>query len=253
MSRHWVTAGLVTVSLVGAPSLLVAQNTPPRPAPEPAEQPATAQPAGQPAAPVLAYKPPLRGAPGGRVGGASRGTVKPVTPLPTIDLLAPDGHTGLTTNAAPTLYFYVSWRVDYPTRLTISAPGQPVPVIEAKIPSPPAAGIYAVRLGDYRARLEPGILYTWSVSVILNPNAPSRDIVASASLLRVPPDPNSDAAARATPPARRAALFADAGLWYDAVAAAADLDQHTALDALMTEVGLSRPAAVSATPSKTAK
>jgi len=237
MSPNWITATLVTVSLVAAPSLSVAQNAPPQPAPPPAGQ--------AEAAPPPAYKPPLRGAPGGRVGGATRGTVKPVSPLPTIDLLAPDEHTGLTTSATPTLYFYVSRRLSFSTRLTISAPRQPVPVIETNIPSPPAAGIYAVRLSDHRVRLEPGIVYTWSISVILNPDTPSRDIVASASLLRVPSDPTFDTAARAAPSPRRAALLADAGLWYDAVAAAADLNQHTALDALMTEVGLNRDVAAS--------
>jgi hypothetical protein len=168
--------------------------------------------------------------------------VKPATPLPTIDILAPDGHSGLSASAMPTLYFYVSRRVIYPTRLTISAPGQPAPVIETNIPSPQAAGIYAIRLSDYRVRLDLSVVYTWSVSVILNPSAPSRDIVASASLLRILPDPNLDAVVRGVPAARRAALFADAGLWYDAVAAAADLNQRGALDALMNEVGLIEPA-----------
>lgn len=238
MSANWVTAALVTVSLIVAPSLLVAQNPPAQRAPEPAGQPETPPPP--------AYKPPHRGATGGRVSGATRGTVKPATPLPIVDLLAPADHTGLTTSAVPTLYFHVSRGVNYPTRLTISAPWQPVPVIEANIPSPPAVGIYSVRLGDYRVRLEPGIVYTWSISVILNPNEPSRNIVASASLLRVPLDPNLDVAVRAAPALRRAALLADAGLWYDAVAAAADFDPPTTLDALMTEVGLDQLVAASA-------
>jgi hypothetical protein len=163
-------------------------------------------------------------------------------PLPTVDIIAPDGHSGLTTSAAPSLYFYVSRRVTYPTRLTISAPGQPAPIVETNIPSPQAAGIYGIRLGDYRVRLDPGVVYTCSLSIILNPSAPSRDIVASASLLRILPDPNLDAALRAAPSARRVALLADAGLWYDAIAAAADLDQHAALDAMMNEVGLVEPA-----------
>jgi hypothetical protein len=231
MSKNCVKGTLVAVGLLLAPSLAIGQNPPPAPA-------------GQPeAAPPPAYKPPLRGAPGGRVGGASRGTVKPSTPLPTIDLLAPDDHTGLTATATPTLYFYVSRSVNYPTRLTIRAPGQPVPIIEKNIRSPPTAGIYAVRLGDYGVRLEPGFVYTWSVSVILKPKAPSRDIVASASLVRVPADPNFDAIGRATPAPRRAAFFADAGLWYDAVAAAADLNQQAALAALISEVGLDLPSA----------
>ena len=231
MTKVWATAALVAVSLGFAPLRSAAQQEPPQPPPEPPAQQETA----------TAYKPPLRGAPGGRVGGATRGTVKPVTPLPTVDLIAPDTHTGLTTSATPTLYFYVSERVSYPTRLTISAPMQPAPIIETNIPSPPAAGIYGIRLGDYRVRLEPGIVYTWSVSIILNPNAPSRDIVASASLARVPPDPGLDTAAHAAPPVRRAALYAGAGLWYDAVAAASEaaaLDRHAALDALINEVGL---------------
>jgi hypothetical protein len=219
---------LVTANLLLAPSLAVGQNPMP-------------VPAGQLDAQPPAYKPPLRGAPGGRIGGASRGTIKSATRLPIIDLLAPEDHAGLTTSAAPTLYFRVSWQANYPMRLTISAPRQPLPIIEANIPSPPAAGIYAIRLADYRVRLEPGIVYTWSVSVILKPGAPSRDIVASASLLRVPADLKIDDVARTASPTHRPALLAEAGLWYDAVAAAAVLDRQTALEALMSEVGLTRP------------
>jgi hypothetical protein len=231
MTKNWIAATLAAITVGLAPSVLLAQTQPRQLAPN--------QP---PETEAVVYKPPVRGVPGGRVGGATRGTVKPATPLPTIDIIAPDGHSGLTTSTAPTLYFYVSRRVPYPTRLTISAPGLPAPVIEKNIPSPQAAGIYAISLGDYRVRLDPGIVYTWSVSVILNPSAPSRDIVASASLLRILRDPSLEAAARAAPSARRAALFADAGLWYDAVAAAADLNQRAALDALMHEVGLAEPA-----------
>jgi hypothetical protein len=231
MARSWITATLAALTVGILPSLSVAQNEPPQPASNQYQKAESAT-----------YKPPVRGVPGGRVGGATRGTVKPVTPLPTIDVIAPDGHSGLTTSAAPALYFYVSRRVTYPTRLTISAPGQPAPVIETNIPSPQAAGIYAIRLAEYRVRLDPGVVYTWSVSVILNPSVPSRDIVASASLLRIPSDPNLDVVVHAAPSARRAALFAEAGLWYDAIAAAADLNQHGALDALMNEVGLVEPA-----------
>ena len=59
------------------------------------------------------------------------------------------------------------------------------------------------------------------------------------------PDPTLESALHGAPPSRRAALFAQAGFWYDAVAAAADMeafDRHAALDALMNEVGLVEPA-----------
>jgi hypothetical protein len=83
------------------------------------------------------------------------------------------------------------------------------------------------------------------VSIILNPKARSRDIVASASLLRTTAEPAIEATRRAALPDRRAALLAQAGLWYDAVAAAAEaaaLDRHAILDELMREVGLAEPA-----------
>jgi hypothetical protein len=236
MIRNRVVFALQPVAFVAiglAPAPSAAQDGPPAPAN--AEE-ASANPD---------YKPPPRGAPGGRVGGASRGTVKATMTLPTIELIAPDGHAGLTTIATPTLYFYVSQPISWSTRFTISAPSRPDPVIEVNIPAPQQTGVYAIRTADYHVQLQPGVLYTWSVSVILNPKAPSRDIVASASLLRATPDPVVESALRGAPASRRAKLLAQAGIWYDAVAAAADLeafDRHAALDALMNEVGLVEPA-----------
>jgi hypothetical protein len=236
MIKSMVTTGLATVGMTAAwlvPIPSVAQTEPPPPA---AQEEVRPQPT---------YKPPPRGAPGGRVGGASRGTVKATIPLPTIDLLAPDGHTGLTASPTPTLYFFVSQPITWPTQFTISTPAQTRPILEVDIPAPREAGVYSLRTADYHVRLDPGVLYTWSVSVILNPKARSRDIVASASLLRAAPDPAIEAILRTTAPSRRAGLLAQAGLWYDAVAAAADtsaLDRHAALDTLMNEVGLVEPA-----------
>ena len=190
------------------------------------------------------YKPPLRGAPGGRVGGASRGAGKLAATLPSIELIAPLDHTGETVTATPTLYFYVSQPVALPTQFTISAPLRPAPLLEATFASPPARGLYPLRLADYHVQLEPGVVYTWSVSAIVDTKRWSRNVVASATILRVPTEAAAEAAMRAPGPSRAAAL-AGAGLWYDAVAAAADsqnLDRHAALDRLLTEVGLTGPA-----------
>ncbi|HEV2334626.1 MAG TPA: DUF928 domain-containing protein [Stellaceae bacterium] len=199
------------------------------------------------AAPPPVYKPPLRGAPGGRVGGASRAAVHITTPLPEIELLAPADHGGVTGTATPTLFYFVSRPVSWPTQFTISAPMQPQPVLETTISSPAAAGIYALRLADYRVRLHPGTIYTWSVSIILEPRAWSRNIVASGTIVF---DPAVDTrAALALPPVRRADFFAGAGLWYDAVAAAAEaqsLDRHAAIDALIKQVGLTEATAYEA-------
>jgi hypothetical protein len=233
--KGWVIASLTSIAIaavLAAPIASVAQDQ-------------TTAPAQKQAASEPVYKPPPRGAPGGRVGGASRGTIKVTVPLPTIQLVAPEGHAGLTTSPAPTLYFFVSQPVGWPTQFTISAPGRPSPLVEVNIPAPTAAGIYAVRTADYHVRLAPAVVYTWSISVILNPKSRSRDIVASASLLRTEPDPAVESALLGASESRRAVLLAQAGIWYDAVAAAADSeasDRHAALDALMDGVGLVGPA-----------
>jgi hypothetical protein len=213
-----------------------------------------------------AYRPPLRGAPGGLVGGASRGLgggasrdlgdgasrdlaggasrslFRAPSRPPTIKLLAPSDHAGLSANPTPSLFFFVSGPVGLPLRFTISADGRPAPVLEARIRGPAAAGIYRLDVADYGVRLEPGTVYTWSVSAIRDPRIRARDIIASASLMLSAPDPAGAVAS----PTRRAALYAGAGLWYDAVAAAvaaAPVDRHAALDALLGQVGLAGLAA----------
>jgi hypothetical protein len=162
-----------------------------------------------------------------------------------MDLLAPDGHAGQTTSQAPTLYYFASARIDQRTQLTISAPRRAAPLLETDIPAPRGPGVYAVRLADMHVRLDENTLYTWSISVITDPRERANDIVASASLLRTVPDPGLDGVIRAAPPLRRAAVLARAGLWYDAVAAAAeakDQDGHVALDTLLEQVGLTEAA-----------
>ena len=153
-------------------------------------------PAGQEGGSTV-YKPPLRGAPGGRVGGASRSASAPRMALPVIELLAPPDHTGVTARPDPTLYFSISRAAQWPVQFTISAPMQPAPVVDVTIPSPNAAGLYAVSTGAYRVRLQPGTVYTWSVSVVLDPRAWSRNIVASATILY---DPRGERRVRRAPP-----------------------------------------------------
>ena len=178
------------------------------------------------------YKPPLRGAPGGRVGGASRSASVPRVALPVVELLAPADHTGVTARPDPTLYFSMSRAAQLPVQFTISAPMQPAPVVDVTIPSPTAPGLYAVSTGAYRVRLHPGTVYTWSVSVVLDPSAWSRNIVASATILYDPALVSGGLGA---------AALAAAGLWYDAIAAAVE-ESHRGgpalLAALMRQAGV---------------
>jgi hypothetical protein len=229
------------VAVTGAFAQDTSATQPPAAPPSPPPAASGAPPGG---ATSVAYKPPLRGQPGGRTGGAVRGMVRAAEPLPTLDLIAPVDHTGETAEASPAVYFFASGPVRWKTQFTISAPLQPVPVVEVTIPSPPAAGLYRVRLSDYRVQLDPRIVYTWSVSVILDPQDWSRNVVASATIMRTD-NAGPVTAAQAAGPIARPAILAQAGLWYDAIAAAAapdDRDGHAALDSLFDQEHLGGPA-----------
>jgi len=220
VTAHRARAALLTLAVAASVA-----------APLPARAQTGEPPAGQEGGSGV-YKPPLRGAPGGRVGGASRSASAPRVALPVIELLAPADHTGVTARPDPTLYFTISRAAQWPVQFTISAPMQPAPIVDVTIPSPNAAGLYAVSTGSYRVRLQPGIVYTWSVAVVLDPRAWSRNIVASATILY-------DPAVAATAPS--AAALAAGGLWYDAIATAVE-ESHRGgpalLAALMRQAGV---------------
>lgn len=183
------------------------------------------------------YKPPARGAPGGRIGGASRSTATPAAELPVLEVLAPEDHAGVTARPDPILYYFVSRPSRWPLQLTIAAPHRPAPVLDVPIPAPAAGGIYPLPLAQYHVHLDPGIDYTWSVSVVIDPHAWSHNVVASAAIVFDPTQAASLPGIRAA----GAADLAAAGLWYDAVAAtggASTTDGRRLLASLLQQVGL---------------
>jgi uncharacterized protein DUF928 len=228
---------LVTLSLlpaVGAPSQDKKDSDKPDKKPAPA---AVAAPAGAPV-----YKPPLRGAPGGRVGGGTRGTGREVFVL---SVLAPD-HSGMTVSEQPSLYWYISTPTSLPVELTMMDPGTTQPLLEIKVPSPIEPGIHRLRLADHGVRLAPGVAYRWYVAVVPDAGRRSRDILAGGAIQRI--DPSSELVARLGR-ARRdelPAVYAEAGLWYDALAAMSELIEGAPNDAalrqqraaLLTQIGL---------------
>jgi Domain of Unknown Function (DUF928) len=190
----------------------------------------------------VVYKPPKRGAPGGRVGGGTRGIQREVFVL---SVLAPD-HSGLTISEQPSLYWFISGPTSLPVELTVMDPEGVQPILETRLPAPVKAGVHRVRLADHNIRLKPGAAYQWSVTVIPDSDRRSKDILAGGTIERV--DVPGDLKTKLTT-ANKSELFsvyAEAGLWYDAVAAISEMieaaPQDQALrkqrDALLTQVGL---------------
>src|SRR5262245_23830434 len=83
---------------------------------------------------VPTYKPPLRGAPAGRIGGGTRGSGREVFVL---TVLAPD-HNALTVSEQPSLFWFISSATALPIEVTLMDPRTTQPVLEARLTAPAA-------------------------------------------------------------------------------------------------------------------
>jgi hypothetical protein len=193
------------------------------------------------------YRPPLRGTPGGRVGGGSRG---PAADQPQLAVLAPD-HTGLTVHEQPSLYWYLSTATPGPIILTITDEQTTRPLVEAPLGPPLVPGVQRVRLADYGVRLAPETPYQWFVALVPDPERRAKDIIAGGTIERIAPPAPLQAQLAQAGRAHAPFVYAAAGLWYDAVSAISELieaaPQEVALRnqraALLEQVGLPEIAA----------
>jgi len=164
----------------------------------------------------LSYKPPMRGAPATRIGGGSRSAGLALR----LNVLAP-GETGDTTQGKPTIYWFVSQAVEVPMELTItnneSLQAAVKPLLEISLKPPIKKGIHALRLADHGIVLRPDIEYQWFVAVVRNPAQRSNDVIAGGTIKRVPESDALQAQLKQSAQAERAAVYAEAGIWYDAI------------------------------------
>lgn len=190
------------------------------------------------------YKLPVRGAPASRIGGGTRGL--PMQDSPTVTVLAPD-HTGLTTSAQPTLYWFLSKDAPVRIEMTLLDDAGVKPLIEKVVKTPMTRGIHALSLKDAGVTLAPDQEYRWHVALVFDPKMRSSDVMSSGTIKRVAASEALKAKLSAGG-GGNAAVYAAEGLWYDSVdalvqrinAAPEDKALRDQLDALLNQVGLTR-------------
>lgn len=214
------------------------------------EAPATS-PSAAPAleAPKLVYKPPANsGRMPTRVSGGARGDSGVDAKL---EPLIPN-EMALTTEAQPSLFWYQSKPAKAKFELAIVEPKNPKPLLSLTSPDADKAGIHRVKLTRHKVELKPDVLYEWSVAIVPDPENRSKDIVTKGALKRVKATPElTDLLAKASDDATKAAVYAEAGIWYDALEAITNaieanpnnvsLKEQRA--SLLKQVGLSQAAA----------
>ncbi len=191
---------------------------------------------------IPVYKPPLLGAPGGRVGGGTRG---PARDMFLLSALAPN-HTGITATDQPSLFWFISGVTPYPVEVTVVDPQGADPILEKRIPPPSQPGVQRIRLADYSVSLATGVTYRWFVAVVPDPARRSKDILAGGTIQRVEPSQELKSKIAQAAKTDLPFLYAEAGLWYDAVTAISELIEAAPQDqalrkeraAMMVQVGL---------------
>lgn len=164
---------------------------------------------------VPRYQPPADAKPGGRIDGTVRGHQGDV---PTVFVLAPKDHIGLTMEAQPSLYWYLSEPTTHPLTFTMTTAEAIQPLVEMVLDPPREAGVQEIDLKKLGMILKTGLTYRWFITLTLDPDSPSSDIVAGASVERV----NFVEAQLIYLPAAQArdpVALAKAGLWYDTLEA----------------------------------
>jgi hypothetical protein len=161
------------------------------------------------------YKPPLRGAPVGRVAGGTRGILAENVLL--LCVLTPD-HTALTTQDQPSLYYFLGQKSQYPIELTIIEDQGIYPILEKQIASPEAPGIQAIHMRDYDLHLEKDKVYKWFITIIPDPVRRSKDILAWGAIKRIDIPESVRHKIAGSGKEQIAQIYANAGIWYDSFA-----------------------------------
>jgi hypothetical protein len=241
------TAAVVTLIFltVGGQAQTPANGTP-------AQAPSPATPAASTPTPKIArltYTPPKNVTAGTRVtgDGGSRGGVK----LPALAVLTPD-HTGITTRAQPSLFWYQSGAASARFELTVVEPKKPKPLLKVSLEKADQAGIHRLPLGKYNVTLTPGVVYKWTIALVPDPSSRSQDEIASGTIQRAEPDADFTTALAAAEGLDKAVLYASKGFWYDALevvtneidAAPENKALHRERARLLDEAGLKAAAAV---------
>ncbi|HSW13461.1 MAG TPA: DUF928 domain-containing protein [Solimonas sp.] len=178
-------------------------------------------PAGADTPPATGYVAPQADAPRRRVGGSSRGVAEA---LPFVAVIAPD-HVGYTLQEQPVLYWFSSRPTTVRVELTLIDEHGVVPLLENVATGTATAGLQRYSLRDSGLKLQPGIDYQWSVSLVPDAEGRSNDVLSAGAIRRVSGDaPEGDAAA-----------LAAAGLWYDAFAALSEAIEANPGDAALRQ------------------
>ena len=178
----------------------------------------TNQQAGVKPASSIKFRPPTAGTASVRVTGGSRGTGDAAI---TLDVLAPDA-IGMTTQEQPSLFWFQSKPAQAKFELTLLQENKVKPLVQVSMERSNKAGIQRLKLSEHGVKLAPGMEYQWVVALVTDPDNRSTDLVASGVIKRVELTVDLKRKISQATPTSLGGVYAEAGIWYDALAALSD-------------------------------
>lgn len=134
---------------------------------------------------------------------------------PAVQVVAPEA-TGLTLEAQPTLYWFVTAPTDTPMELRLSEEKGAEPLLDVALGPASVAGFHRLQLAEHGVELEPGVEYRWSVAQDVAAQR-SPDAVSSATIRRILPDPDLAHGMEQADPMQKLGVLARHGYWYDLI------------------------------------
>lgn len=181
------------------------------------------------------YTPSGRGMPGRREGGGTRGGC--LAQQPSLTALMPSTNSGTTLTEHPTFFWYIPENTAAAAEFVLlTADNQTV--YQTTLPITNQSGIISLALpadGSIPALILDQS-YRWYFSLICDPLDRSADTFTSGWVQRIQPTPPLTQALATAAPEQQPTIYAQAGIWYDAVATLATLRQTQPQDtALLTQ------------------
>ncbi len=201
---------------------------------------------------VPSYKPPVRGAPSRRIGGASRGVDQA---LPQLYAIAPD-HTGLTVSDHPVLYWFISKPTKVQIEITVIDEAGEKPLLEMPVSYVEGPAVHALDLSKHGVKLKAGIEYQWTVALVPDAAQRSGDVISGGAIRVVEPSAELRGRVASATAEGRGSVYASQGIWYDAIHALSSAISARPKDAalraqraaLAEQVGLNEVAAYDRRP-----
>lgn len=174
---------------------------------------------------AIRYRPPSgQEKPKATVGGGTRTTcfLGQEQPKPPLTLLIPGDKSGLTIATRPEFFVYVPSTSATEAEFLLRDPSGDYEY-RARYTLPETSGIVKVELPDSQTPLEVGKNYEWMFAIICDADSRDRDIVDVGAIKVTELSPAQNSQLEQAEPLKRAELYAEYGIWHDAVATLASL------------------------------